>query len=392
MNTRKSFDFLSIHNPNPAQPATPVTDPNAQPQAPAAPAPQTAQPSIPVAALPAVISAVSAEQAAQAELAAARALQAQVKAAQQPAPQAAPQEPESKDEVLKQLRSIQRQLKESQQREEMARLEAYRQYVITQGRAAGLDPAFDGYVQGASQADIDASLRVALAEQQLAQQRWAAAYQASLAAQQAQVTQQAAPQQIPQPVQAPAAPTGYVTQPAPVQAPVINAPSMVQAPAPVQAQGLTQDDINYMTSSAAIRNGTYAANRQLIMSALSNGGRVAPSPGWTFQPPTQYGGVPQAPQAQPAVQHVPYAGVQMPTVRPQGPLLGPPASYNGAPGMANPTGAPVRAPQPVDLQTAEGAPNGAYFDANAARAAAASAVAAQRPQYTTGAGRQHNMN
>ncbi len=388
MNTRKSFDFLSIHNVNPAQPQAPAGDPN---QTQTAPVTQQ-QPSIPVSALPAVISAVSAEKAAQDELAAARALQAQVRATQatqQPTShQAAPPEPDSKDEVIKKLNRIERELKESRQREEAARLEAYRQYVITQGRAAGLDPAFDGYVQGASQIDIDASLRVALAEQQLAQQRWAAAYQASLAAQQQQASQVSQ-----SPTQVPVVPTGYVTQPASVQAPTISAPSMVQAPAPVQQQGLSQEDINHLTSSAAIRNGTYAANRQAIMSALANGGRVTPPQGWSFQPPAQYGAVPQAPhQAQPAVQHVPYAGVQMPAVRPMGPLLGPPASYNGAPGMANPTGAPMRAPQPVDLQTPEGAPNGAYFDANAARAAAANAVTAQRPQYTNGAGRQHNMN
>ncbi len=370
---KPSVDFLGIFNQPAPDAGAPPGQPPAVQTAPAGTTPQ--QPSVPVSALPAIIDAAAdAERKAREELTRAQQVQAQVRAAQAPPPPpAAPQQEvpakDATEELLREMKSMKRELADERRRAAAAELETYRQHAIGAGRAQGLDPAFDVYVGGKTPQDIDASLGVAFAEQNLAHQRFLSQLVQKHGAA-PQVQQEQAPP--PPPAGTQQVPTGYAGQPAPGQAPAgdVNAPSVIQAANPPQAQGLSKEQIQYLTSPAAIRNGDYAKYRSQVMSSLNGGGSQTLPQNWSFSNQQQPQSVPTAPgPQQAAVQQANFAGVQVPQVRPMGPLMGPPGSYNGAPGQQNPTG---RAVQPAEVDA------GAQIDMAAAAKAATAAIERQR--------------
>lgn len=301
--------------------------------------------------------------------------------------------------------------KQLQKQAEAAQLEAYRQSAIANVRAAGHN-LIDALVFGKTTQEIDTSLSVAVAEYAHLQNQWLAGLaqsgqQVVPVPQQQQQAPQVQPlpqpqlpawmrqQQPPQPqVQQPAVPQGYVAQQAPWQPQVqqqfqqspqqLNVPGYVAAPnlPPQQEQGLDRAQLDALTSSDSVRNGTYAANRQALFSQLQ--GRGGPqgqpwafNPGYNVAPAFPRGVPPQHGQQAPAMVPNAYAGVSMPQVRPQAGVLGQPmpAGYPhyGSPQAPQfaPVGAPVGAPTPYQLETGS-----AQLDGNGFVAAQNAAIAA----------------
>lgn len=294
--------------------------------------------------------------------------------------------------MLQRLEELNAKLEASEKRREAAELDAYRQYAIGQVRASGRE-LLDGYVVGNSRSEIDASIQVAIAEYDLVASR---------------VRSQLV-NAIPQPPVAPppaapvvAAPVGVSTQttaaaiPAAPQPPPVSGPTAVSVPGAAPQTGYTQEQIQYLTSPAAMQNGDYARHRHNLMAQL-RGQMIAPPQQWAFTPSYQVGpgfppGMQTGPAQMPVVQH---AGVTIPQPVAAAPTMGPAATYAAVPTATYPQGVPQpgpanlgRAPQPFDLQHDLGGGQyapipGATFDANAARAAANAAVAAKRGSYTS---------
>lgn len=315
-----------------------------------------------------------------------------------PATPAAPEENDDRKELERLRKAVDTQNKLLVQMQ----LDTYRNQAIANTRAAGTE-LVDGMVFGRTTAEIDASLQVAVAEYALLAQQWQAKNQAAQVAQATAVAQAQAQQLPPAAPQAPAAPqvpqgTVMTTGAAPApqaQAPVapqqpegsLSLPGYVNAGNPQAGQQyVSREDLAYLTSPAAIRNGDFARNRHLLHAGLHNAGQgPMPNQAWGFNsqgpslaPPMPIGAAPQARMEAPAMQGNAYAGVTMPAVN-----IGPGMAQRAYPAVTTFGGVPGRAPQPNDLQVDQGQGNyapqpGAQLDAGAARGAAQSAIMAAR--------------
>lgn len=250
-------------------------------------------------------------------------------------------------------------------------LDIYQANAINAARANG-EELIDAIVRGNTTAEIDASVQIAKAEYKQLQEQFAkknppvAAAPAATPAPQGTVTSTQ--------VTPPAAP--------PPAAPPLSLPAFHSAPGVPDAGGnvITKEQLSYLTSAEAIRNGDYAKNRHLLHGALRSGMQGAPGQ-FSFSGQNVPGLVPppgaMAPGVQPGVQTSAYAGMSVPQVAP---ASGQPVPTRGVPitGFQ-----PGRAPQPAQFQQ-ELAP-GQYQqtatpsagDMAAARAAAEAAVASR---------------
>jgi len=419
MITKRFSKFLGTFDNSAAHQQPPQGAPTQQAPAPqAAPAPIQV---VPVAALGELI-----------DLGVQRALKANQPApapVQAPARPAAPAAtPESEGISATEAAKLRKEVRDSNARAEALALETYKLQKLAQYKAAGVG-LIESLLWGTTQAELDQAFAYSQQEFARIQQEILAQHAPQQQQQQVQQPpvqqQQPAPQQQQgQPVQ-PAAPQGFVTQQgAPVQQPTAQAPQPAApvglpgyaAPSagtqPQPQQGITHEQLQMVTNSNSVRNGTYAANRAALMAGLAAASGGGPqgqpfsfNPGMNLAPPVPRQAPAQVPVAtsqHPAMIGNPYAGVQIPQVRPQQGILNQqqaPVSMPHTPGITpnfNPAfpqrQAPVTqgfspqgAPQPADLQTEVSpgvyVPNGQVLDANgvnAAQAAAQTAIAGMR--------------
>lgn len=393
-NNRRFAKFLATFDGEQA----PAPPPQVTPPVPAPP-PAAVQSgaNIPVEALPAIIDLATRRSAAQQRL---EQVQQQTNTQSAPAPAAAPA-PDQNADLVRQIAALTKQVAETNKRADAAALEAYRMQAIQSWKAQGVE-VIEGMVGGRNQAEVDASLQVAAAEYQHLQNEWLKKQAAAI---------QQAPAQAPAPVAPPVmtpppVPQGMVTQQAQPQQQFQQAPQQTQAPsvpgymaapnmpAPT-AQGLDAATLQVLTSSDAVRNGSYAANRQQLLAQLRSGGAPGNGQPWAFNP--------QGPQLAPAmpVAQAPmqpgqqamganaYAGVSIPQVRQQHGVLGAPMqpsmngygpNYSHAPvqraAPQHQNFGPQRAPQPIELDEGQ-----AQLDGNslaAAHSAAQSSIMGAR--------------
>lgn len=339
-------DFLSTFN-----------DPAAQTQEqapPAAPPPASPEASVPVSALPGI-------------LAAARHQQAIEQSAIRPTPVAPPAAPPpastpvvqsvADQQLAQRLHALEEQNRLLAQSLHRAELQSYRASVISAARANGIE-LVDALVIGGTREEIDASVQIAAAEYRMLRE---------------QILRNAGAAAAPQ---AASAPVGTVASAgsAPTAPSLPSAHNPANLPPEPANGGMTAEQLAYLTSPTAQRNGDYARNRHLIFAALQsmsgNGPQAQP-----FQAAPQLGIA--APQTNLGVVPNPFAGVTFPQV-------------NGVLGRNAPAqvGLPSsgRPPQPSDFdipvpgQPGRYAPNpnAGPIDAASARRAAEASVAQAR--------------
>lgn len=355
-----AIKFLGTFDPEAAVVETPPPAGTQLLAAPPAVAPAPEVTTIPVQALPAIIDLVSRQEEARNRL-------VQVRAAEPPP---APEPDPAEQTAAKELATLKKQLAKQNEMLVQMQLETYRANAISAARASGRD-LIETLVGGRNAQEIDASVALAAAEYELLRGQIQTKLLADMAA--------AAPPPAPvveAPPAAPQAPVGVTHAAAPVQQQPqgFSVPSYVAAPGIPDGQDhvITQDNLNYLTSSAAVQNGDYAKNRHLLHAALR--GQSSPGKGWSFQqqnlaPPSPIG----QQRGETAMTQNVYAGVQMPQVRAQAT-----AQPRGV--AAIPVNPNARALQPVDIQTSDqGQPaTQGYVDAASARAAAAQAISQSR--------------
>ncbi len=344
METTSIPKFLGTFN-------APETAPVTTPAVPAPPA-QAAAPeatSVPVVALPAVMSLAD-------ELAKARAIQAQVAAAEAAKVVAPPPAPPEDEELKASVKRLERKLDDERRARVAAEEHALLVQAVAQANAGGLDPAFNVYITGKTVAELQASINVAFQEQKSAQDRWQAA-QAAQAANAPKVEEKPATPQF----TTPTAPVGVVTTVAPPAAQLIGVPSTIEAStAQQQPEGLTEEQRAYLRSPEAKRNGLYAQYRHLLMESIGAVSGASRMPG--FNPVNHPN--PNVQQGRQLAPTASYGGVQIPQFQRTN-MMGPPAAYAGAPGQQNFGGNP---PQPATIEA------GVPMDAGAAIAAAKTAI------------------
>lgn len=188
--------------------------------------------------------------------------------------------------------------------EESARQERVRAYraELLRGYGDRIPVQFQGMVQGSNEAEIyNSALQAA---------QYAAEYRASIEREMATRFQQALVPQAPPPGATPAVPPNpHYT------APNVGFPTAPNSPSPVPTNPL--EGIGQLTSEQAVRNGTYAAKREALMSQLKGGG--VPTTPNLVQPPVY---------PQPGYQQIPQVqlpnGVTQPAPAPMRPVMPPP--------------------------------------------------------------------
>lgn len=363
--------FLATFDPT--QPRS-ATNPDGFVSPPPAPAPPAAEPTVPMGVVLSMAEAIARRDAAANAWNAARnappAQPAPVVAA--PAPPAAPTIVDNSAE----LEALKRSVNTLTHTLERQGLETYRLQAINIARTNGNEFS-DLMVGGRNQAEIDLSIQAAIAEYKYLETKWLEKHPPPVVQPPAPVVPQGT-------VQAAAVPP-QGQQPVQGQPPgTVSVPSMIAAPGPpLESQVITAEQLAYLTSPEAIRNGDYAANRHLLQNAL-RAGLSGPGQHWSFSGGPQPGlNPPGTPPGMPVggpgpVGRSHYAGLTQPdfsnrSFQGQPPNGGPPA--RGVPTTGFGAG---RAPQPAHFQLGNPetgyAPNGAP-DANAQAAAVAAAQA-----------------
>ncbi len=309
---------------------------------PVAPALPPGEAVIPASALPAMLAAFSTQgAAAQKELLDARSQLEAAKATNQPKPAPTLQK-EKIDQVSDQVQQLFNELQEQ-------KLENYRLQAISSAKAAGLQLS-ELMVVGRTTAEIDASVKLAIAEYQLIASQVAKQIETQLQAQQQQMALQAQQAQLQAAQQAAQqqAPQAQVSQ---LGGQPISAPSFMAAPAPAPQNqaGYSPEQISLLTSPEALRSGDYAKHREELHRQLRGAGR----PQQLMMPTTpQFAPPVPAPQLAPAIQLTNFAGVQQPQIPSFAPVQSHPSQLSFGlqpyPGTANPVLQQVQQPQQVD--------------------------------------------
>jgi hypothetical protein len=277
--------------------------------------------------------------------------------------------------LLGQFQQMQQQLRQSE-------LNTFRANAIAQARASGND-LVDGMVYGNSEAEITQRVAAACQEYRMMEQRIREQVMRSIPQ---GTTTAASPTAAAQVAQQPLGSPGYA---APVSA----------QPAPQNQGVLTPEQYSYLLSPQAVRNGDYAKYRHLVFQHMAN---VANAPAPTVQPPVSYSpAIPQQPPMPVGYGTLP-GGVQVPVMRPQGPVYTQPPAYpqpgygaapagyfqqppgfipqpqpafvpQGQPGISM-MGMPQQAPQPAQIDAALQQGQHVQIDGQAALTAALAAV------------------
>lgn len=370
--------FLGIFDPGANNTQSAPAQPAAQPSTAPAPVASGAAPSVvpqPQAPVTVVVNAASngkteAEIRAELEQSRRQLRESQQQQAATPAATPAPQQTTPAVPPVPQIDpAIQQQLDALKAQLHRSNMESYAQRRINETLASG-QQLIESMVFGNSEQEIEASIKVAIAEYELMKQRILGSLPQQPQPQQqvpvAYATNVAAPMPQQQSQQQPV-PQQQVQQP--------SVPSYLAAPGVVGGgDSLTMDQLRALTSPESIRNGTYAQNRHRIQQSLRGALGVNPVQGaWSLTNSPQMAPPMPVPQQNPAA--VPtgaFHGVSIPQVQHTMPRAVPQHQQFGQPQQMPQQQQPQFAPQPSHVVP------GQPVNRDAVALAAQQAIAANR--------------